>query len=308
MDIYIFFPKKFFTEEQLGKLKGHNLNFFSEKGTDLDKIDRFFQKKPFILAIDPTYIKDVWEGLPVERLRRMVSLKALCLTTTSYSWIDDKELAKTGAILTNTPNKCTEAVAEFAIYMMFSLLRKLPLIVKNKWNMDYDHFLNEETTGLTTGILGLGRIGQRVAEICKAMGMKVIYWNRSKKSSSFQSVDLNNFFEKTDVVFNTLATAPEIKGFINKKLISKLKSTSLIISTSDTHIFDEPFIIKQVEKGKLRGYAFESFPKKIPDYKGNVMVFPEQAYFTTGALKNTARIVTDTILSILKGKPINKVN
>ena len=274
MDIYIFFPKRFFTQEQLEKLKGYDLHFFSEKGTDLDKIDRFFQKKPYILVVDPTYIKGVWEGLPVERLKRMVGLKALCLTTTSHSWINGKELAKIGVILTNTPNKCTAAVAEFAIYMMFSLLRKLPLIVKNKWEMDYDHYLNEETTGLTAGVLGLGRIGNRVAKICEAMGMNVIYWNRSKKLSSFQSVDLDNFFEKSDVIFNTLATSFELKGFINKKLISKLKPTSIIISTSDTHIFDEPFILEQIEKDKLGGFAFESFPKKIPQYKGNVMVFP----------------------------------
>lgn len=308
MDIYIFFPKRFFTREQLEKFKGHNLHFPSEKGTNLDKIDRFFQKKPYILAVDPTYIKDVWEGLPAERLKRMVGLKALCLTTTSFSWIDGKELAKKKVILTNTPNKCTEAVAEFNIYMMFSLLRKLPLIVKNNWTMNYDYYLNDEAYGLTAGILGLGRIGSRVAELCKKIGMNVVYWNRSKKTSSFKSMNLDILFEKADVIFNTIATAPEIKGFINKKLISKLKPTSLIISTSDTHIFDESFIIEQVEKGELGGYTFESFPKKIPDYKGNIMVFPEQAYFTTGALKNTARIVTETILSILKGKPINKVN
>lgn len=308
MDIYIFFPKKFFTEEQLNKLKGNNLHFFSDKGTDLDKIDRFFQKKPYILAVDPTYLKGVWDALPVERLKRMTGLKALCLTTTSHSWINGKELAKAGIILTNTPNKCTAAVAEFAIYMMFSLLRKLPLIVKNKWEMDYGHYLNEETTGLTVGVLGLGKIGNRVGEICKAMGMNVIYWNRSKKVSPFQSVDLDKFFEKADVIFNTLATSLELKGFLNRKLISKLKPTSIIISTSDTHIFDEPFILEQIEKDKLGGFAFESFPKKIPQYKGNVMVFPEQAYFTTGALKNTARIVTDTISSIIIGKTINKVN
>lgn len=308
MDIYIYFPKRFFTEEQLSKLKDHNLYFSSEKDTELEKIERFFQKKPYILAVDPTYLKDVWGALPDKKLKKMEGLKALCLTTTSYSWINGKELAKRGVVLTNTPNKCTEAVAEFAVYMMFSLLRKLPLIVKNKWEMDYDHFLNDETTGLTAGILGLGKIGKRVAEICRAMGMKVIYWNRSDKESLFEPVNLDNFFEKSDIVFNTLATSPELKGFINKNLITKLKPTSLIISTSDTHIFDEPFILDQIEKGKLGGFAFESFPKKIPNYKGNVMVFPEQAYFTTGALKNTARIVTETILSVLRGTPINKVN
>ena len=49
MDIYIFFPKRFFTQEQLEKLKGYDLHFFSEKGTDLDKIDRFFQKNHIFL-------------------------------------------------------------------------------------------------------------------------------------------------------------------------------------------------------------------------------------------------------------------
>ena len=308
MDIYIYFPKRFFTEEQLNKFKGHNLYFSSVKNTELNENKRFFEKKPFILAVDPTYLKGVWEALPAEKLKRMTGLKALCLTTTSHSWINGKELAKSRVTLTNTPNKCTEAVAEFAVYMMFSLLRKLPLIVKNKWEMDYDRFPNEETTGLTAGILGLGKIGKRIAEICKAIGMKVVYWNRSKKQAPFEPLDIDNFFEKADVVFNTLATSPELKGFINKKFISKLKPSSLIISTSDTHIFDEFFILEQIEKEKLGGFAFESFPKKISHYKGNVMVFPEQAYFTTGALKNTARIITETVLSILKGKPINVVN
>src|SRR3989339_2091472 len=222
MDIYIYFPKRFFTEEQLNKFKGHNLYFSSIKNTELSDNKRFFQKDPFILAVDPTYLKGVWEALPAEKLKKMTGLKALCLTTTSYSWINGKELAKSGAILTNTPNKCTEAVAEFAVYMMFSLLRKLPLIVKNKWEMDYDNFLNNEVRGLKVGIIGLGRIGTKVAELCSGLGLDVSYWNRSKKDSSYKSVSLEQLFVKSDVIFNTLATPPELKGLINQDLLSKL--------------------------------------------------------------------------------------
>ena len=67
-------------------------------------------------------------------------------------------------------------------------------------------------------------------------------------------------------------------------------------------------IFKQVEKNKLGGFAFESEKAKTTDFKGNVAVFPEQAYYTLGTLRNTARIVTETIISILQGSPINVVN
>lgn len=308
MNIKIIFPKRFFTEEQLKKFKGHKIEFIEGNNIDLDKIDSLFSQEEYILVVNPTYLKDNWNAFPVERVKRMKGLKALCLTTSSFSWIDTKKLAEMGIIVTNIPGAPTEAVAEFNIYMMLSLLRKLPLIVKNEWEMDYDNFLNEEFEGLNVGILGLGRIGTRVAELCKGLGLDVRYWNRSKKETTFKAVTLDQLFEKSDVIFNTLATPPELKGFIKKKLLSKIKQTAIIISTSDVHIFDKEYILKQVAQKKLGGYAFESKDKKITDFEGNIMIFPEQAYYTLGTQLNRGQVATDTVLSILKKSPINKVN
>jgi len=307
MDIVIIFPKQFFTEEQLKKLNKYNLKFIEGKNLDLDKLDFLYTSKDLILSLDPTYSKDSWNSLPVERVKRMKGLKALCLSTTSYSWVDLKEMQKLGVMVTNTPGKSTEAVAEFNIYMMLSLLRKTPLIIKNDFKMDYDNFTNEEVKGKTAGIVGLGKIGLRVGELCQGLGMNVVYWNRSKKKNSFSSVSLEQLFIKSDVVFNTIATAPQLKGSLNKKLLSKLKPTSIVCSTSDTHVFDTDFILDQVAKNKLGGFAFENIEKKVTDYRGNIMVFPEQAYYTLGTLQNTARILTETILSVIEDKPINKV-
>jgi len=308
MKIFIIFPKRFFNSAQLNKLKNHQVQFIEGNNIDLDSIRDLFSKDQYILVVNPAYLKDNWNAFPIERLKRMKSLKALCLTTSSFSWIDTKKLARMGIVVTNIPGAPTEAVAEFNIYMMLSLLRKLPLIVKNDWKMDYDLFLNEEFKGLKVGILGLGRIGTRVTELCKGLGLNVSYWNRSKKKTIYHAKSLDQLFQGSDVIFNTLATPPELKGFINKRLLSKLKKTAIIVSTSDTHIFDEDFIVKQVAKKKLGGYAFESKDKKINDFAGNVMVFPEQAYYTLGTQLNRGQIVTDTILSIFKGKPINQVN
>jgi len=308
MNIKIIFPKKFFTHEQLQKFMGHHVEFIEGSGIDLDKINSLFSKEEYILVVNPTYLKDNWTAFPIERIQRMKGLKALCLTTSSFSWIDTKKCAEMGILVTNIPGAPTEAVAEFNIYMMLSLLRKLPLVVKNGWKMDYDYFLNEEFKGLNVGIIGLGRIGTRVAELCKGLGLNVRYWNRSKKESSYKPIPLDELFAKSDIIFNTIATPPELKGFINKKLLSTLKKTAIIVSTSDVHVLEEAFILNQVAKGKLGGYAFESNEKKIADFKGNVMVFPEQAYYTLGTQLNRGQIATDTVLSILKGNPLYKVN
>lgn len=308
MRIRIIFPKQFFTPEQLKQLGQHDLKFIEGNKVDLDKINDLFEKEDLILAIDPTYCQDSWEALPVERIKRMKGLKALCLTTTSFSWVNLNAVKDLGIIVTNTPRKSTNAVAEFNIFAMYALLRKMPLIAKNNWNMDYDNWLNNEAKGLTAGIIGLGKIGNRVAELCAGNNMKVVYWNRSKKDVPYSSVSLETLFDKTDVVFNTVASPPDLKGFINKVLLSRLKSTAIIISTSDTHTLDKEFILDQVAKNRLGGFASESTEKHLQEFKGNVIFFPEQAYYTLGTMQNTCRILTETILSVIKGKPINKVS
>lgn len=314
MKINIIFPRRFFTSDQLGRLGKYDLNFYEGKNIDLDKIKDLFSGEENILSIDPTYVKDDWGSLNNERLARMKGTKAICLATTSYSWVDLKKAKELGIIVTNTPGKSTEAVAEFNIYMMMSLLRKIPLIVKNDWQMDYDHFLNEEAKGLTAGIIGLGKIGSRVAELCHGMGMKVIYWNRSRKKSSFRAVGLDSLCHTSDVIFTTISTPPEIKGLVEKELVLSMKKNAMLINTSsvydkpDSHVYDMKLVIDLVAKNKLGGFAFESHSAKTTDFKGNVMVFPEQAYYTCGTMENTARIVTETIISVIEGRPINQVN
>lgn len=248
--------------------------------------------------------------MSLERIKKMKGLKALCLSTTSFSWVDVTALRQRNILVTNAPGKATNAVAEFNIYLMYALLRKLPLIMNNNWEMDMDQFLCYEAQGLTAGIVGLGQIGSRLAELCRGNGLKVCYWNRSQKQTPYQSVSLEELFTASDVVFMTLATPPELKGFINQKLLLRLKKSSLIISTSDTHVLDEKFILKQVAKGNLGGFASESNAKEkhFSHFQGNVIYFPEQAFYTIETQKRTARILTDTILLIIKGKPQNVVN
>jgi len=307
MKIFIIFPKKYFNKDLLSQFNKNDVVFIEEDSVDLELKKFLFEDEDYILVPDPTYLKDDWEAFPVERVKRMKGLKALCLTTTSYSWVELEELAKLGVTVTNTPGKSTNAVEEFNIYMMMTLFRKIPLIIKNGWKMDYKNYLNEEIKGKTAGIIGFGNIGNRTAELCSQLGMDVIYWNRTKKESKFKYLEPEDLLKNVDVLFNTVATPPEMRNFLSTKMIDRMKKGALLVSTSES-IYDQEYVIKKVEREELGGFATESHSEDFSKYKGNVMFFPEQAYYTRGTLENTARIVTETVKSILDGNPINKVN
>lgn len=284
-----------------------DVTFIEEENIDLEDKDFLFSEKPYILVPDPTYLKDEWEAFPTDRVKRMKGLKALCLTTTSYSWVDIGALKKLGIVVTNTPGKSTNAVAEFNIYMMLTLLRKIPLIAKNEWKMDYKKLLNEEAKGKKAGIIGLGNIGTRTAELCSNLGMDVFYWNRSDKECEYAYMQPEKLVTTVDVLFNTVATPPEMRNFLTNKHIDSMKKTALIVSSSES-IYDQDYVISRVEKHKLGGFAAENQSESFKKYKGNVMFFPEQAYFTRGTLENTARILTESIRGVLDGKVVNRVN
>ena len=307
MKIVIIFPRRFFDPKQLDGLSEHELCFVEGKNIEIEQIDALKDEQEKIFVVDPNYLKNAWSGLPLESLDNIAGLRAVCLTSTAYSWVDSSALRQKGIDLTNTPGKSTNAVAEFCIFMMLSLLRKMPLVVKNDWQMDYDQMINQEAKGKKAGIVGLGQIGARVADLCEQMGMNVCYYNRSSKQNSWQSLSIEQLCSEVDVLFNSIATPPEVRNLICPDLIRSMKRSALIVATSSP-VYDHELVLSQVAAGHLGGYAFESKDHKTDEYEDNVMVFPEQAYYTKETLANTARIVTSTLHSIIAGSPINLVN
>lgn len=136
-----------------------------------------------LIAVDPDFCE--WK-FPKEVLERIPNLKAVILTSTSFSWIDSNAAEDLNIIVVNTRNFSSNAVAEWAITMSLSLARKMPLIIKSDYKLDYDKFQGIELMGKTAGIIGLGNIGNRIGEICKGLGMKVVYWSRKTRNDKFE--------------------------------------------------------------------------------------------------------------------------
>jgi len=246
-------------------------------------------------------------NFPNDFIKEIPDLKAICLSTTSFSWIDGKLARSLGVHLTNVPNP-PNGVAEAAIFAMFAVARRYPITFKEK-KFEYkpSNFLLE-VTNKTMGIVGLGRIGSRIAELGKQLKMKVIYWSRSKKDTKYKFVDLKKLFKTADFIFPALALNDKTNRFISSKLIDLMKPTSSLIATLNSGIVDMDYVLNLVKNNKLYGCALEDDNKTTIDYEGNVFVMPHNNWYTKETLDEKMKIWIETIISVIKGKPINLVN
>ncbi len=309
MKLAILNSKSRFRPEDLKRLNKYGPVFYENKNNKLETIKELSSAEGVVLGVQPSWVDGGWKGLPWGKIKKIKNLKGICLSTTAYGWAPFKEMGAKGIPLANVPGKSTDAVAEYYVFLMIALLRKLPGVIKNSWKYSYGpDVLGTDAKGLTAGIVGLGKIGSKIADLCHGYEMYVIYWSRHKKKSQYKYFELNDLCKKADVIFLTTVADESTKGLINKKRIDLMKKTAIILSPIDEIAYDREYILEKVAKNELGGLGFESDEKTPLSYKGNVFPAPEIGYYTKQTLDNESRIMTDSMISIIEGKPVNIVN
>jgi len=160
----------------------------------------------------------------------------------------------------------------------------------------------------TLGIIGLGAIGKRIAEIGQAMGMDALYWSRSARDERFRYTDLETLLKASDFIFPTLAKNVDTTNLIDTEKLKHLRKEAYIVSITGDELFDLKYAVHQVKQGNLAGIAFESEKNKIDDYEGNVLVTPPIAWYTKEALAEDIRIWVASIKGCAENQPINIIN
>jgi len=304
MKIIVINPKSDFSDSQISTLEAVGQITWIEAG-DYQSSSIFATSGDKIIAVGPELVN--WE-FPNEFIDKITNLKAICLPTTDFSWVDGAYLREEEILLTNVAKYSTESVAEYAISMMFNIAKKLPLIVKNNWKLDYDKHQGWEVKGKTMGIIGLGAIGARIAEIGKLIGMNVVYWSKNTRNENFEFKELDDLLQSSDYIFPTLAKNSETKNIINQEKINLIKKGASIISITGDKLFDLDFALSKIIDGSLDGIAIESEEKTISDFEGNVWVTPPIAWFTQEASSEDTRIWVENVLAVANGRAQNVVN
>lgn len=312
MKVYIFDPlwPDLISSENVDLLKKSGAEILlTTKGASLTECkDLFSDPSPKIIGVNPDYI--AWK-MPSESFKDIPNLSCIITQSTSYGWIDHAFAARQGTAVVNIRGFSTQAVAEWAIMMMHTIARRVPLLIKNEFPLDFGNdfqiYKGVNLKGKKVGIVGLGAIGAAIAERAKGLGMDVVYWSKSEKSVSYERVDLKTLFETCDVIFPAMADNQDTHKVITDDLIESMKSSAMFVSVVHKY-YNHSMILERVESNSLFGYAFEADSGMFDSHKGNVWAAPAYGWCTEDSMRASMDMFVEAIVDAVHGKYPNKVN
>ncbi len=202
-------------------------------------------------------------------------LKAICRAGVGLDNIDLEAAEEAGVAVFNTPEASTEAVAELAVGLMIALARSIPAadraMKEGRWVKK--ELVGWELRGRTLGIIGFGRIGQRVAEIAHALGMRIIAYRRTRppgieevlaRTGARMAGSLEEVLREADIITLHVPLTPQTRHMIGRREISMMKDGAIIINTSRGGVIDEEALYEALRSGKLAGAALDVFESEPP--------------------------------------------
>lgn len=189
------------------------------------------------------------------------NLKLVCVTATGTNNLDKEFLAKRNIAWRNVAGYSTESVAQHTFSMLFFLLEKLSYydayVKEERYVNDtiFTHFAEHfhEINGKTWGIIGLGNIGRRVADIAKLFGANVIYYSTSGKNQQegYNRVDFDTLLSTSDIVSVHAPLTEATENLMNKEAFSKMKSSAIFLNLGRGAIVVEEDLAEMLNAGKI---------------------------------------------------------
>lgn len=231
--------------------------------------------------------------------------------------IDVRAAAALGVAVVHTPTANSNAVAEHTLALMMALARRIEpafRAVKEGRFADRLQYRAVELRGKTLGVVGLGRVGRRVAEMAaRGLGMEVIGYDPlvAKVQSGFPvslEDSVEKVFEKSDFLTFHVPLTPQTRELVNERTLSLLKADCRIVNTSRGGVIDEAALVRALEENRLAGAALDVFADEPlggdhPLCRApNTLLTPHISSSTKEALDSMARDAARGVLDVLEGR------
>ena len=216
--------------------------------------------------------------------------------------VDVAEASKRGIKVINAPGSNASTVAEHTISLMLTIQRNLfeaLSAVKNGHWASRSTFKSDELNGKTLGILGLGNIGLKVANIAAAFGMKVIYWSPSNKEVPYLLVDKETLFHSADIISLHLPLNEETKDIVDEEVFNKMKQGAILINTARGALVNRDALLSALDTGKLAGYGAD-VPFSPPPTADDALISHPKSFITAHVSSLTATTYKNMCLSTVK--------
>ena len=298
-------------------------------GTGIDRL-----KEKYQLHYDP----DLWKKIPeleklipafdalivrnqtkvnASLLAKAMSLRVIGRAGAGYDNIDVPAATQEGVVVAFSPEENAVSVAEHVFALLLALARKIPGADKSTkgggWERKKYHGF--ELLGKTLGILGLGKIGFRVALRAKAFGMRILAYDAYLSSTSLHVTEsgalLTSFdrvLAEADFLTLHLPLTPETRGILNGEALRKMKKTAFLINTSRGEVLVEADLAQVLKQGGIGGAALDVREKEPPGEGplhglDNVILTPHTAGLTYEAQEKVVDAVAEDVDRVLGGQP-----
>lgn len=305
-----------------------------ERGVPLasrEKVEKLFSQR----GLEPVWVESVNEipadsmalvttGAPVgaDVLEKCPKLRLVAVAFTGTDHVDTAACHAKGITVTNVPGYSTESTAELVLGLTISHLHHLPECYKNmqdgRWTMPPQDDLQTKTVG----IVGVGKIGLRLAELFKAFKVKAILgYDPPAKAPEFTALggvymdSLAGLFLDADVICVCCPLTQNTSGLISDRVLELLRPDSILVNVSRGGVVDETALAKFLGEGKFRAaldvFSTEPLPKDSPLRSvpsEALLMTPHVGYQSTASLEKRLDATVKNILAFLAGQAINSVS
>ena len=260
-----------------------------------------------------------------EEMARLPHLLYIGVLATGYNVVDLEAAKERGIIVTNIPAYSTDSVAQMVFAHLLTVTNHTERFAnenrRGRWSSNPDFCYYDEPirelAGKTFGIVGLGNIGKRVAQIALAFGMKVAAFTSKPAESlpeGIQKTELKDLFQTSDVISLHCPLTPDTKHLINEETLRWIRPEAILINTGRGPLVDDNALASSLKAGGLKAYCADVMTEEPPKADNpllqvqNAYLTPHVAWASYEARIRLIRIATDNVLHFINGKPQNVVS
>jgi glyoxylate reductase len=252
------------------------------------------------------------------------SLRVVANYAVGFDNIDVPAATERGIAVANTPGVLTDASAELAVALLFATARRVPeadRFVRDGrfagWQAEL--LLGMQLRGKVLGLVGAGRIATATGRIARAVGMELLYTNRSPRPDFEQEcgaarVELDELLERADVVSLHVPLVPQTRHLIGAPQLARMKSTAILINTARGPVVDEDALVTALRDGGIAAAGLDVYEREPALADGltalpNAVLLPHLGSGTVETRAAMARLTASAVVAVLcDERPPNLVN
>ena len=284
----------------------------SPLGLDIESCDCRKPREIISKCHDADILLVQWAQISRQVLESLPRLKAVVRYGIGVDMIDVQAATELGVIVCNTPSYCIEEVAThtFSLLLYFARgLNKLSLAVsEQRWGLDSVDMPFRSLSTLTLGLIGFGRIAQRITLFARAFGLKTIAYDPYATSDDIPLVSLEVLLRQSDFVSLHSPLTEETTHIIDHSALSMMKSSAVLINTARGGLVNSSDLNQALRAGRIAAAALDVLPLEPPDWQDpllsapNLLITPHLAWYSVGSLEKMRQEAARSIVQLVQGQ------